>query len=200
MKSNQLLKILIAENIEYALIEGVYDIDSLEIERKPFNADIDIFISSNSIYIIDLLKNKKEFHYLEGHSFIEIKSKTRIDLYFNSLNVGYYHFLIIDSNCFVNQKISESEYIVYQILDPLLKFSRYQLRHQFRLDQYFSSPVSNDVKDLLDLAVGKLLSYLLLNKIRNNDFEVSKIFIKCCKLRLLFINGNFVKMLKSRLF
>ena len=200
MINNELFKILNVEKIPYAVIEGKHDINSYKVENELLNPDIDIVLQTNSKQIISVLKSKQAFDYLGDYSFRENTTNTRIDLYFNSLNVGYYHFLKVHANSFVNQKLSEEEYIIYQILDPLLKFSKYYPRHQCRLEKYFDSGIPKEVKVKLESALGKSLSDALLSKISNKDFSISKIFIKRCKLRLLFINGNFVKMLKSRIF
>ena len=40
----------------------------------------------------------------------------------------------------------------------------------------------------------------LLENIANSRFAIKNSFIKKCKLSMLFINANFVKMLKSRIF
>ena len=200
MKNHELFKIFKAERIPYAVIEGKYDIESYKFENDLFVPDIDVVIKTHSRRIIGILKSKKEFDYLGNNSFIENITNTRIDLYFNYLNVGYYYYLKVEESSFSLQNLSESEYIIYQILDPLLKFLEYQPRHQFRLQKYFTHDLSEDVKVKLDYAIGRKLSDTLLSKIKDNNFTLSKLFIKRCKLRLLFINGSFVQMLKTRIF
>ena len=123
-----------------------------------------------------------------------------IHLYFLVLNVGYYTFLKVNSKSFLNKKLSKPEYIIYNLLDPLLKFSKFLPRHQYRLAKYFSADLPSEVRIILDCTIGRLLSNFLLNKVKNNDFSISRIFIMICKFRLLFINGNFVNMLRSRIF
>ena len=200
MRTNELFKILDIEQIPYAVIEGEYDAESYEIEDQSFSSDLDVVLQANSKQIIRVLRNHKGFDYLGGYSFRDNAVDIRIDLYFYTLNVGYYHFLSVDADSFDKQKLSKEEYIIYQILDPLLKFSEYYPRHQFRLEKYFSFELTKIVRVKLDAILGKFLSTILLSKIKRKDFEISKQFIKMCKLRLLFINGNFVKMLKSRIF
>lgn len=200
MRNNELFKILNAEKIDYAVIEGEYDSESYRVEGELFNPDIDVVLQFNSRKVISIIKNKPEFDFLGGVSFRNNITNTRVDLYFSSLNVGYYHFLKVEFHSFVNKRLSKEEYIIHQILEPLLKFSKYHPRHQFRLEKYFVSGIPKGVKVRLDSTIGKLLSGMLLKKIINQDFRISKAFIKICKLRLLFINGNFVKMLKTRIF
>ena len=98
------------------------------------------------------------------------------------------------------KKVSEIEYIIYQILDPLLKFSKYQKRHEYRLSQYFKKGINNEVQIRLKQIIGCKLTKILLNKISNSEYSISRSFIKICKFRMLFINGNFVKMIESRVF
>jgi hypothetical protein len=137
---------------------------------------------------------------LENNSFFAIADNLRIDLYFKTLNFGYYHFLKVSPSSFKSKKVSETEYIIYQILDPLLKFSKYQKRHEYRLRQYVNAGISDDVKKMLRQIIGCKLTKILLNKISKSEFSFSSSFIKRCKFRMLFINGNFVKMIKSRIF
>lgn len=63
---------------------------------------------------------------------------------------------------------------------------------------YFKNFKKKQVLYLLQKIIGKKLSLSLLNKVSNNNFNISKAFIKICKIKLLFINNNFVKMIKSR--
>ena len=71
-----------------------------------------------------------------------IQKPLKIDLYFKTLNVGYYHFLKVSPLSFKSKEVSEIEYIIYQILDPLLKFSKYKKRHEYRLCEYFKKGVT----------------------------------------------------------
>jgi len=199
MRSNIIFNILETENIPYSLILGEYDRESFLVENKSFKSDIDIVLNSSSRVIIDILKEKNEFDYLGDSSFRDNTTGVRVDLYFNFLNVGYYNFLKINSESFLKKNISEEEYIIYQLLDPLLKFSMYKSRHKFRIEKYFAGGIREDVRFKLASILGERLSSILLSKIKNKDFKISLLFIKICKLRLLFINGNFVEMLKSRI-
>ena len=200
MKNSKLFELLNIKKIPYAIIEGEYDFESYSYESDLFKSDLDVVLKHNSFKLIYFLMDRREFEYLGNHSFRENATNTIIDLYFNYLNVGYYHFLKVAEDSFIKQKVSRNEYITYQILDPLLKFSKYHSRHKFRLEKYFSNGISTEVKFNLEFAIGKLLSYYLLSKLKKRDYIIPKIFIKTCKFRLLFINGNFVKMLKSRFF
>ena len=200
MKNSKLFKILSLEQIPYAVIEGEYDVESYKADDKSCNMDIDIVLQTKSRYILDILKSREYFDYLGDNSFRDKEFNVRIDLYFFCLNVGYYTFLKVHHISFINKILAEEEYIVYNLLDPLLKFSKYYPRHQYRLAKYFSAGVPKEVRLKLDDTIGRYLSNVLLDKVENNDFRVSKSFIKICKFRLLFINGNFVNMLKSRIF
>ena len=63
---------------------------------------------------------------------------------------------------------------------------------------YFKNFKKTEVLYMLQKILGKKLSLSLVNKVSNNNFNISKGFIKICKIKLLFINNNFVKMIKSR--
>ena len=178
----------------------MHDENSLKEEDVGFRKDLDIVLDCNKEDVLAYLKADTNFKYLENNSFLAVSDNLRLDLYFKTLNVGYYHFLKINLIAFKSKQISEKEYIIYQILDPLLKFSKYQKRHEYRLRQYVNAGISDDVKKMLRQIIGCTLTKILLNKISKSEFSFSSSFIKKCKFRMLFINGNFVKMIKSRIF
>jgi len=186
-------------NIAFAVLKGVHDKDSYQMDTKEFKVDLDIVLDCKRNSFINALKTHPSFTYLEQNSFLDIENNLRIDCYFNTLNVGYYHYLKIKKHSFLNNKVSENEYIVYQILDPLLKFSKYHFRHQYRLSAYFKLDISFEIKVMLKDIIGKKLGNQLVDNIANGNYDVSSTFIKKSKFRMLFINGNFVKMLQSRL-
>jgi hypothetical protein len=195
-----IFKILDDKEIQYAVLKGRYDDQSYEYEKIGFKKDLDLVLNCNNTDIIDYLKKENVFKYLEENSFLDIENNLRIDFYFKAINVGYYHFLKIDVDSFLNKKVSEKEYIIYQLLDPLLKFSKYHIRHQYRLERYFTSGIPVGVEACLDRIIGKKFSVQLLKKILDSKYDVKPIFIKLYKFKMLFINGNFVRMIKSRIF
>lgn len=195
-----IFKLFEERKIAYAVIKGVYDEASLTKEGVGFRIDLDIVLDCNKEDVLPFLKADYNFKYLENNSFLAISDNLRIDLYFKTLNVGYYHFLKISPLSYKSKEVSEKEYIIYQILDPLLKFSKYQKRHEYRLRQYVKTGISDDVKKKLRQIIGCKLTKILLNKISKSEFSFSISFIKKCKFRMLFINGNFVKMIKFKIF
>lgn len=196
----KIFRFLEEKKIAYAVLKGVYDEESLKKEDIGFRKDLDIVLDCNKEDIFPFLKADHSFKYLENNSFLAISDNLRIDLYFKTLNVGYYHFLKVSPSSFKSKEVSEKEYIISQILDPLLKFSKYQKRHEYRLSQYFKKGVNNDVQISLKQIIGSKLSRILLNKISDSKYSISRSVIKKCKFRMLFINGNFVRMIKSRVF
>ena len=195
-----IFRFLEEKKIAYAVVKGVYDEDSLKKEDARFRKDLDIVMDCNKEDIFPFLKKESNFKYLEHNSFLAISDNLRIDLYFKTLNVGYYHFLKVSPTSFKSKEVSEIEYIIYQILDPLLKFSKYQKRHEYRLSQYFKNGISDDLEISLKQILGCKLTRILLNKISDSKFSIPNSVIKRCKFRMLFINGNFVRMIKSRVF
>jgi len=200
MINSKILEIIIEKDIAFAVIDGKYDIESYNEEGGCFSPDLDIVLQSDSEVIIEDIRNHKEFEALEKFSFKEKETNIRVDLYFNSLNVGYYHFLNIQDTSFVNKRVSDEEYIVYQLLDPLLKFSKYLPRHKYRLQKYFSEGIPDNIVCKLEKIIGCNLANTLLNQILKGNFDVSQLFIRRCKINILFINGNFVKMIKKRIY
>ena len=71
--------------------------------------------------------------------------------------------------------------------------------HQYRLSAYFKLDISSEIKEMLKDIIGKKLGKQLVDNIANGNFDISNSFIKKCKWKMLFINGNFVKMLQSRI-
>ena len=195
-----IFKFLEEKEIPYAVLIGAYDEDSLMKEDIGFRDDLDIVLDCNKEDVIPFLKENSNFKYLQNNSFLAHSDNLRIDLYFKTLNVGYYGFLNINPIAFRSKRISETEYIIYQILDPLLKFSKYKKRHVYRLKQYFNNGISDDVKIKMRQIIGFRLTKIVLSKISKSDFSFTESFIKRCKFRMLFINGNFVKMIRLRIF
>jgi len=195
-----IINFLEQKSISYIVLIGKYDNDSYMYERSDFKKDLDLVLNCKKDDVFSFLIADNNFKYLGDNSFLDIDNDLRIDLYFKTINVGYYHFLKIDNQDFLNKEVSESAYIIYQILDPLLKFSKYHNRHQYRLKKYFNNTIPKEVDVYLREIIGKKLAYELLENISNSNFAIKSIFIKKCKLNMLLINGNFVKMIKSRIF
>jgi hypothetical protein len=195
-----IINFLEQKSIAYAVLKGAHDKESYLHERVGFKKDLDIVLNCKKDDVFSFLIADNNFKYLGDNSFLDIENDLRVDLYFKTLNVGYYHFLKIDNQDFLTKEISESAYIIYQILDPLLKFSKYHNRHQYRLKKYFSNTIPKEVEDCLKEIIGKKLANKLLENISNSNFDIKSIFIKKCKLNMLLINGNFVNMIKSRIF
>ena len=195
-----LFKFLEDKKIAYAVLKGAYDKDSIKEEDFGFRNDLDIVLDCSKEDVFHFFQEDHRFKYLKNNSFLAIADNRRIDLYFKTLNVGYYHFLKVNTSSFKSNKVSETEYIIYQILDPLLKFSNYKKRHEYRLIQYFKNGISDDLQISLKQIIGCKLTRILLNNISESKFSIPSSVIKKCKFRMLFINGNFVRMIKSRVF
>ena len=183
-------KYLKDNNISFALIKGKHD----QVEDNIVKPDIDIVLKNKSS--IMLFKNP-DFKFINQYRFRERLTGLNIDIYCQFLNVGYYYYLRIGKSSYDNYQISDLEYLIYLILDPLLKFSEYHVRHKKRLSRYSQEDLSQAFV-LIDSIIGLRLSKVLYKKITSRDFNISTIFIKQCKFKLLFINGNFVRMCKYR--
>jgi hypothetical protein len=194
-----ILDILLRENISYAIVKEIYNFP-LHIENdNNYRKDVDIVVNCRRKDVIDKIKQNSNLVLIEKNSFFDKTIQTRVDVYFKSLNVGYYHYLTIDRKSFEEKKTQDLEYLIYIIIDPLLKFSRYKKRHQYMFSKYFKSIDNSSLHLKLSQIIGKVLSEILLGKLRKEEFYISNIFIKMCKFRMLFINGNFGAMLKNRL-
>ena len=183
-------KYLKDSNIAFALIKGKYNRFDDDIVKR----DIDIVLKNKSSILA--FKNPA-FKFIHQYCFREMSTGLNIDLYCQFLNVGYYYYLRISQSSYDNYQISDLEYLIYLILDPLLKFSEYHIRHKKRLSRYSHKDLDQAFV-LIASMIGLRLSKVLYQKIISREFNVSTIFIKQCKFKLLFINGNFVRMCKYR--
>ena len=116
---NSIIKYLNEKNIDYAVLKGAHDDASYQKESEDFKADLDIVLSCDRASFITNLKQNDSYQYLEQNSFLDIEDNLRIDFYFNTLNVCYYHYLTITEQSFLNKEVSEEEYILYQIYLPV---------------------------------------------------------------------------------
>ena len=88
-----IFKFLEKNKIAYAVLKGAYDANLLKEEDVGFRKDLDIVLDCNKEDVFSFLKADHNFKYLENNSFFAISDNLRIDLYFKTLNFGYYHFL-----------------------------------------------------------------------------------------------------------
>ena len=140
-----IINFLEQKSIAYAVLKGAHDKESYLYERVGFKKDLDLVLNCKKDDVFSFLFSDNKFKYLGDNSFLDIENDLRVDLYFKTLNVGYYHFLKIDNQDFLTKEVSESAYIIYQILDPLLKFSKYHNRHQYRLKKYLVNIIGKGV-------------------------------------------------------
>ena len=196
MKS--LIKLLENNNISYSFIEGDYDDIANKKEENSFKKDVDIVLCGDKNKILNILLSSKNLYFVDN-IFRDIRTNMRIDIYYNTINVGYYHYLIIKESSYALGKISKEEYFIYQLIDPLLKFSKYHKRHQYNLIEYTSNYNIEYIFPELRKLIGSFLAKRLISKIIRKDFSLSFLFVKLCKLRLLLINGNFVRMINKRM-
>ena len=180
---SKLFEILDFHKIPFLIISGRFEKESYAAEDNFFRPDIDLVLNCDKIQLIGLLLNNKDFKMVEDNVLVDIKLDLRIDLYFRSISVGYYHFLIPSLNSYKTQELAEVDYIIYQLIEPLLKFSKYHKRHIFRLEKYFFDGVPEKVSMRLSKIIGRSLSEELLNKVSNSEFYFSNTFIKKCKFR-----------------
>ena len=194
---NNIIGFLQERSIPYAIIRGKYD-DLYHNYDKTYVSDLDLVVDCKKSEIFSNINSLKDLKHLEENTFIDLSTQLRIDFYFQSINVGYYHYLRVSPSSFKLKQVIESEYIIYQIIDPLLKFSRYKKRHVYKLKRYSEGYDFDIIRDKLRFIIGHSLTDEILDKILNSDFSISKSFIRKCKIRLLFINSNFVRMLFFR--
>ena len=111
-----IINFLEQKNISYVVLKGLHDKESYIQERVGFKRDLDLVLNCKKDDVFSFLITDNDFKYLGDNSFLDIDNDLRIDLYFKTINVGYYHFLKIDNQDFLNKEVSESAYIIYQHL------------------------------------------------------------------------------------
>ena len=183
------------QNIPFAVIQGEFD---KEVDQKlSILGDLDIVLNQPNFLSLttpDYLKK------INKSTFKNQKTKKNIDLYFQFLNVGYYRYLRISNDSFKRETVSEQEYLIYLIIDPILKFSKYHHRHRLKINKYINNGSIQNIRPNLNRILGKRLTKKLINRFILENYNIESSFVRRCKFRLLFINGNFARMLQVRIF
>jgi len=199
---------LMEKKLSFAIITGRFEEAGTlhEQETKNLQADLDIvFFDISRAQLHEKLLNLGLEH-VEFNTYKYIaqdKSILPIDIYIDFINTGYYSLFPIQKenllDCDGYNIISESDYIVYQILEPLIKFSGYKKRHWYRLKRYIDEGYfTSEIKERLCSIVGCFLATCLIDTISKKD-HVDKKIVQLIKLRLLFKHGNFLRMMEQRI-
>ena len=98
-----IINFLEKKNIAYVVLKGAHDKESYIQERVGFNRDLDLVLNCKEDDVFSFLISDNDFKYLGDNSFLDIENDLRIDLYFKTINVGYYHFLKIENQDFLNK-------------------------------------------------------------------------------------------------
>lgn len=193
--------------LKYAIISGKYDEVGVEAEKvdSDFIEDLDIvFFDVTETILYDKLeklglKNNifNSFRYNVQDDFLPI------DIYIDYINCGYYYLFKIDKNNLQNINgfsfIKEEDYIFYQLIEPLVKFSTYKKRHKVRLNAYYTNNFINDkIRNKFKKLVGKKV-FTEIFQFLFEDKDFSKNLLKLLKLRLLFKNNNLLRLINKRI-
>ncbi|WP_457598120.1 hypothetical protein [Hydrogenimonas sp.] len=196
------------ENLSYAVITGTFEEAGTLHEQKTKNlqSDLDIvFFDISRTWLHEKLLNLGLKH-IEFNTYTyaaEDGSTLPIDIYIDYINTGYYLLFPIQRENIQEYNgyniISENDYILYQTLEPLIKFSGYKKRHWYRLKRYMDEGYfTSDIKERLCSIIGYVLATYLIDTISKKD-HVDKKIVQLIKLRLLFKHGNFLRMVKQRI-
>ncbi len=195
------------ERLSFAVITGKYEREGTLYEQKRNNIhpDLDlVFFDISKDQLHEKLLNCGLEHVNHNtYRYIgENGSLLPIDIYIEFINTGYYYIFKIDvKNLKISEgynTISENDYIVYQILEPLIKFSGYKKRHIYRIKQYMKDGyITTDIKQYLCSIIGCFFTNKLLESIKQGK-TISGTTIKMIKVMLMFKHGNFFRMIKQR--
>jgi len=133
------------KDISYAIITGKYEKLGVAEEKKERNfvEDLDIVFFDTTEEIIHRHLIEMGLKQISHHTYKFQKNgyELPVDIFIDFINSGYYYLFPIDKNNLTIKNnricISEHDYILYQILEPLIKFSGYKKRHFIRLRKYF---------------------------------------------------------------
>jgi len=188
-------------DLKYAVITGIYE----ELIDDDTVRDLDIvFFDISCKDLKDILYKIGVKHNIYNNYLYEYKNaKLPIDIYIDYINTGYYFLFKIDKNDLINRNgictITENDYIVYQFLEPIIKFSEYKNRHKIRLKKYIQTGyVTPEVQKKLQNIIGIYFTNYLINVLKN-DKQINQFVLKLLKLKLLFINNNFIRLIKKRI-
>lgn len=204
---NKFVNELLAYNIKYAVITGAYEVEGclVEKEERNFVEDLDIvFFDITCEELQRIFEDIGVEHYIHNTYKYKLNlNELPIDIYIDYINVGYYYLFKINKEDLINKNgriiINENDYIIYQFLEPLVKFSEYRIRHKYRLKKYINNEyITDSFKKRLYGVIGRYCTEYILNALIENKL-ISENFIKLLKIRLLFINNNFYRIFQKRM-
>ena len=205
----EILSKLETENLSYAVITGKFEEDGTAYEQTTSALKPDLDIVFFSITKSELHRKLIEIGLEHVHSnSYRYKSQNNkalpIDIYIEYINAGYYYLFPIDSkkirrkNC--RNEICEEDYILYQLIEPLIKFSGYKKRHLYRINKYLENGyITPEIKQRLYSIIGQYFADKILKNIQEKT-PINRITVKMIKMRLLFKHGNFFRMINQRIF
>ncbi len=203
----EIISKLSGRGVKFAIIGGKYEKDGLHFQQKKDGlvGDLDIVFFNTDF---EKLKNELQaigIKHIEYQTYLFIKNEVHlpIDIYIDYINTGYYYLFKIDAKGLKNidgvPYVSERDYILYQLIEPLIKFSEYKPRHIYRLQKYYENGYFTlEIKHALARIVGPFFAKYILTTVEKKS-SIDKRIIKLIKLRLLLINGNFKRMIKERI-
>lgn len=133
-----LSRLLVSSDLSYAFISGTYEEEGSLRELKSngqYYPDIDIIVWGNEALIIPVLKNLG-FKNQNGTSYSIDMKGVSVDIYFNWISYDIIKIFTPRIETVENNQISERDYIIYQLIEPILKFGQHHERHKHRLNLY----------------------------------------------------------------
>jgi hypothetical protein len=203
---NSFLEKLKSKNVTYAVITGIYEEEGALVEKRDTNfiEDLDIvFFDISCTDLKALLLVMGVEHIINNtYSYKTKEGVLPIDIYIEAINVGYYYLFRLNTEDIIAQDdkmiIREDDYVMYQFLEPLIKFSDYKKRHRHRLNKYLDNGyLTEDIKQRLYAIIGKYSTEYIITSLQK-ETKISKFFIKLVKIKLLFINHNFFRLFNKR--
>ena len=208
-KALEILSKLEKENLSYAVITGKFEEDGTAYEQTTgaLEPDLDIVffgISKSELHRKLIEMGLEHVHY-NSYRYRSQDNKTLpVDIYIEYINAGYYFLFPTDSKKIRRENhrnvICEKDYILYQLVEPLIKFSGYKKRHLYRINKYIEHGyITPEIKQKLYNITGRHFANEILKNIQNKT-PINRITVKMIKMRLLFKHGNFFRMIYQRIF
>lgn len=208
-KALEIISKLEKENLSYAVITGKFEEDGIAYEQTTgtLEPDLDIvfFGISKSELHRKLIEMGLEHIYYNSYRYKSSDSENLpVDIYIEYISAGYYYLFPIDPKSIKRQYnryvISEEDYILYQFIEPLIKFSGYRKRHLYRMNKYITNGyITPEIKQKFYSITGRYFTNRVLKSIQEEK-PINTVTVKMIKMRLLLKHGNFFRMINQRIF
>jgi len=185
------------ENIPFNVISGRYRKDSLMeeyVDNSNFVDDLDIVVYCEESFfdkkMIDCKKLKKNSQGNYTYTY-DNNECLCVDVYFTWLSSLGFRFCApkINNN---EDYLYDEDYLSYLLIDPLMKFGQYKIRHLYQINCYKQEGVLNNPHIYRSIPWFLFPLYKnIVNKVNRGDLYMSQTFLNNMKVILLLYQLRF---------